>query len=75
MVEGDSLLAGLLLCLVEGVVSVVREDEPLRVPAHLLLLLLLAGEGADVLGAHGGHESARPPVVSRRSDNDISGVK
>ena len=73
MVEGDSLLAGLLVCLVEGVVSVVREDEPLRVPAHLLLPL--AGEGADVLGAHGGHEPARPPVVSRRSDNDMAGVK
>ena len=74
MVEGDSLLAGLLLCLVEGVVSVVREDEPLRVPA-LLLLLPLAGDGADVLGAHGGHEPARPPVVSRRSDDDMAGVK
>ena len=74
MVEGDSLLAGLLLCLVEGVVCVVREDEPLRVPAHLLPLPV-AGDGADVLGAHGGHEPARPPVVSRRSDNDISGVK
>ena len=73
MVEGDSLLAGLLLCLVEGVVSVVREDEPLRVPAHLLLLLL-TGDGADVLGAHGGHEPARPPVVSRRPDNDMAGV-
>ena len=75
MVEGDSLLAGLLVCLVERVVGVVREDEPLRVPAHLLLLLLLAGEGADVLCAHGGHEPARPPVVSRRSDNDMAGVK
>ena len=74
MVEGDSLLAGLLLSLVERVVGVVREDEPLRVPAHLLLLPL-AGDGANVLGAHGGHEPARPPVVSRRSDNDISGVK
>ena len=74
MVEGDSFLAG--LCLAERVVGVVREDEPLRVPAHLLLLLrLLAGHAADVLRAHGGHEPARPPVVSRRSDNDISGVK